>query len=166
MKKTSYILILAAMIITSCQPKTKIIPVDLDVSKVAVTELFDKYYTALNARDANTCLSFFAEDVLLCGTDPSEFWNKTDASKMLTQMLADTTIKFNFKIDKREIRISNDGNSAVVVEQMIANFISPKIPLRVDYHLVKNNNVWQIDFSSDNLIPYNEDLAKLNKALE
>ena len=166
MKKISYILILLAMIITSCQPKTKIIPVDLNAAKVAVTELLDKYYSALNARDANTCLSFLTEDVLLCGTDPSEFWNKADASKMITQMLADTTVKFNFKIDKREIRISRDGNSAVVVDQMIANFICPKIPLRVDYHLVKKSDVWQIDFCSDNLIPYNEDLAKLNKALE
>jgi hypothetical protein len=80
--------------------------------------------------------------------------------------MLDTTVKFNFKIDKREIRISSDGNSAVVVEQYIANFISPKIPLRVDYHLVKNNDTWLIDYTSDNLIPYNEDLGKLNKALE
>ena len=166
MKKTPCMFILLVMIISSCQQKTKIAPVDLGAAKVAVTAFLDKYYSALNARDASACLSLFTDDALLCGTDPGEFWNKTEASKILTPMLADTSIKFNFNIDKREIRISRDGNSAIVVEQMIAKFISPKIPMRVDYHLVKNNETWQIDYCSDNLIPYNEDLAKLNKALE
>jgi ketosteroid isomerase-like protein len=166
MKKIVFLLLVVAGINTSCQNKMKVVPVDLATAKTAVSELLDKYYSALNTRDANTCLSFLTEDVLLCGTDPGEFWNKTDASKVVEQMLADTSMKFNFKIDKREIRISRDGNSAVVVDQMLSNFICPKIPLRIDYHLVKNNDVWQIDFCSDSLIPYNKDLATLNKALE
>lgn len=166
MKRMVILFLVVAGINISCQNKMKVVPVDLATAKTAVSELLDKYYTALNARDANTCLSILTEDVLLCGTDPDEFWNKADASKVVSQMLADTAIKFNFKIDKREIRIASDGNSAVVVDQINSNFICPKIPLRVDYHLVKNNDVWQIDFCSDNLIPYNKDLATINKALE
>jgi ketosteroid isomerase-like protein len=166
MKKVLLILFTVAMIITSCQPKTKVIPVDLNASKSAVTELLDKSYSAFNARDVNTYLLFFTDDALLCGTAPGEFWNKTEASKVVTNVLTDTSLNVNLKVNKREVRISKDGNSAVVIDEMFVNFISPKIQIRLDYHLVKNNDIWQIDFCSNNLIPYNEDLPKINKALE
>ncbi len=85
---------------------------------------------------------------------------------MFTQMLADTAVKMKFKIEKREIRIAMDGNSAVVIEQTFADFISPKIPIRAIYHFVKNNDAWQIDFVADSFIANNEDVPKLTKALE
>ena len=94
------------------------------------------------------------------------YWNKAEALKVVTNVLTDTSLNVNLKVNKREVRISKDGNSAVVIDEMFVNFISPKIQIRLDYHLVKNNDIWQIDFCSNNLIPYNEDLPKINKALE
>jgi len=43
---------------------------------------------------------------------------------------------------------------------------SQKMPMRIVYHLVKNGDNWLIDFISWSFIPNNEDLGKLNKALE
>ena len=44
--------------------------------------------------------------------------------------------------------------------------ISQKMPVRMVSHLVKSGNDWLIDFISISFIPNNEDLGKLNKALE
>ncbi len=166
MKKIHLVLIMAAVIFTSCQPKTKVVPVDTEAAKTAVTALLDNQYSALDKRDINTYMSLFTDDALICGTDPKEFWNKTETSNTFNQMLADTTLELKFKIEKREVRIAKDGNSAVVVEQTLGDFLSPKIQIRAVYHLVKNNDGWQIDFVSDSFIPNNEDIPKLNKALE
>jgi hypothetical protein len=81
-------------------------------------------------------------------------------------MFADTSLKIDITIDKRVIRIAKDGNSAIALEQMFLNPFSQKIPVRNIYHLVKVNGIWQFDFTSVGFIPNNEDLEKLNKALE
>jgi uncharacterized protein (TIGR02246 family) len=166
MKKILPVLIMAVILLTSCQPKTKIVPVDVDAAKAAVTAVLDKQYASLDARDVNTYMSLFTDDVLVCGTDPKEFWNKTETTNMFNQMLADTTLKLTFKLEKREVRVAKDGNTAVAIEQSFADFISPKIPIRAVYHFVKNNDVWQIDLVADSFIANNEDIAKLTKALE
>ena len=49
---------------------------------------------------------------------------------------------------------------------MFIKAFSQKIPVRMVYHLVKNGDNWLFDFVSWNFIPNNEDLGKLNKALE
>jgi hypothetical protein len=85
---------------------------------------------------------------------------------MMNQTFADTSLKVNYTIDKCEIRIAADANSAIAVEQMFFKAFSQKMPIRMVYHLVKNNDNWLFDFVSWNFIPDNEDLGKLNKALE
>jgi hypothetical protein len=40
------------------------------------------------------------------------------------------------------------------------------IPIRCIYYVVKNEGTWLIDFDSWNFIPLNEDIPRLNKALE
>ena len=82
------------------------------------------------------------------------------------KMLANPELKIDIKVDKREIRISKDGNSAIAFEQMFLTPYSQKIPVRTVYHLVKENDNWLIDFISTGFIPKNEDIDKLNKALE
>jgi hypothetical protein len=85
---------------------------------------------------------------------------------MLNQTFGNTSLVFDYSIDSREIRIAADGNSAVSVEQMFMKDFSQKIPMRIVYHLVKNGDNWLMDFISWSFIPNNEDLGKLNKALE
>jgi ketosteroid isomerase-like protein len=162
MKKPLYGIIVAVMLITACQPKTP--TVDIAAAKDAVTKTLEKYHSALNNRDANTANSLIAADGLFCGTDSKEFWDTPAFTKEMTQMLADTVNAMKYSIDKREIRLAADGNSAISIEQCIVK--NMKIPLRMVSHLVKAGKDWKFDFFSASLIPNNEDLGKLNKALE
>lgn len=166
MRKVLYVLFMAAMINTSCLTKTKVAPVDLAAAKVAVLKVLDTHWAAVKAKDANAIMALLTDDVLSCGTDSKEFWSKTDMSSTLKQMFADTSLKIDFTIDKRVIQIAKDGNSAIALEQMFLKPYSQKIPVRNIYHLVKVNDIWQFDFTSVSFIPDNEDIGKLNKALE
>jgi uncharacterized protein (TIGR02246 family) len=166
MKRLLFLLFIVAIIFTSCQTKTKDLPADLTAAKVAVLKVLDTHWSAVKAKDANAVIALLTDDVLSCGTDSKEFWNKTDMSNTIKQMFADTSLKIDITIDKREIRIANDGNSAIALEQMFMKPYSQKIPVRNIYHLVKVNDIWQIDFTSVSFIPNNEDIGKLNKALE
>jgi ketosteroid isomerase-like protein len=154
------------MVFTSCQTKTEVLPADLTAAKVAVTKVLDAHWSAVKAKDTNAVMALLTDDVLSCGTDSKEFWNKTDMYNNIRQMFADTSLKIDITIDKREIRIGKDGNSAIALEQMFMKPYSQEIPVRAIYHLVKINNIWQFDFTSVSFIPNNEDIGKLNKALE
>ena len=166
MKRLLFLLFIVAMIFTSCQTKTKVLPADLTAAEVAILKVLDTHWSAVKAKDADAVIALLTDDVLSCGTDSEEFWNKTDMSNTIKQMFADTSLKTDIKIDKREIRIAKDGNSAIALEQMFMKPYSQKIPVRNIYHLVKVNDIWQIDFTSVSFIPNNEDIGKLNKALE
>ena len=163
------LLVIAALVLfagVAFGQTSKTIQVDFETEKAAVADLFDKYYSALNAKDAAILPTFLTEDVLVCGTDPSEFWNKEQITELWTQGLAEATLEINITIDKREIRVADDGSSAIVVEQYIMPFLSSKIHIRTVSYAVKTNDKWMIDFMSFNLVPKNEDLSKLNIALE
>ena len=166
MKRRLFILFIVAMIFTSCQTKTKVLPADLTAAKVAVLKVLDTHWAAVKAKDTNAVMALLTDDVLSCGSDSKEFWSKTDMSNTIKQMFADTSLKIDITIDKRVIRIAKDGNSAIALEQMFMKPYSQKIPVRNIYHLVKVNDIWQFDFTSVSFIPNNEDIGKLNKALE
>jgi ketosteroid isomerase-like protein len=156
-------LFIIAVTIASCQTKTK---VDMTESNNAVDKVLNDHWAALKAKDAEGVISLVSEDFLSCGSDPEEFWNKTDMYNTVKEMLANSELKIDITVDKREIRISKDGNSAIAFEQMFLTPYSQKIPVRTVYHLVKENNKWLIDFTSTGFIPKNEDIERLNKALE
>ncbi len=141
-------------------------PEDITGTKEAVTRVLDAHWSAVKAKDADTVIALVTDDFLSCGSDPNEFWNKTDMYNAVKQMFADAELKIDITVDKREIRIARDGNSAIAFEQMYLKPFSQKIPVRTVYHLVKDNNTWLIDFTSTGFIPNNEDIDKLNKALE
>jgi len=166
MKRLLLVLFIMAMVFTSCQTKTNDLPADLTAAKVAVTKVLDTHWSAVKAKDADAVIALLTDDALSCGTDSKEFWNKTDMYNSIRPMFADTSFKIDITIDKRLIRIAKDGNSAVALEQMFMKPFSQKIPVRNIYHLVKINDIWQIDFTSVGFIPDNEDIGKLNKALE
>jgi ketosteroid isomerase-like protein len=166
MRKTLFVLFTAAMNFFSCQTRTKDIPVDLDAAKEAVTEVLDAHWSAVKAKDADAVIALVTDDFLSCGSDPNEFWNKIDMYNTVKQMFTDTSLKIDITVDKREIRIAKDGNSAVALEQMFMTPFSQKMQVRTVYHLVKIDDNWQIDFTSTGFIPKNEDIDKINKALE
>jgi ketosteroid isomerase-like protein len=166
MKKIYYLMVVTVMIIAACQTKTTVVPVDLVAAKDTVTNLLDQWNTAMKAKDINAMTALLTDDGLLCGTDPSEFWDKKTYVDEWTKLAADTSFVVDYSVDKREIRIAADGNSALAIEQMYFKAMSEKMPFRLIYHLVKNGKGWQFDFIGWNFIPKNEDIPKLNKALE
>jgi hypothetical protein len=165
MKKIVFILSIAALVFTACQQTIKPIPVDLEAEKAAVDSVFVKFNAAFNAGDAAIMASFLSEDLIFLGTDPGEAMTKQQIVDLWKQMFADTLLKIDL-IGERRIKVAPDGNSAVSVDQYYFSMFTPKIPWRNQYHLVKINNKWMIFFGSSNLIPMNEDIPKLNKALE
>jgi uncharacterized protein (TIGR02246 family) len=166
MKRLLLVLFIVAIVFTSCQTKTKVLPADLTAAKVAVSKVLDTHWSAVKAKDADAVMALLTDDVLSCGSDSQEFWNKTDLYNNIIQVFADTSLKTDITIDKREIRIAKDGNSAIALEQMFMKPFSEKLPVRTVYHLVKVNDIWLFDFTSVAFIPNNEDIDKLNKALE
>jgi ketosteroid isomerase-like protein len=165
MKKICIILSIALMVIAACQQIPKTVPVDMEAEKAAVNDLFEKFNSAINNQDVTTMASCLSEDALLLGSDPSEFWNKQQFTDLWAQMLADTVPEVNY-ISEREIKLAPDGNSAIVVEQYMWPYFTPKIAWRNVYHMVKNDDQWMIYFFSCALIPKNEDFQKLNEAME
>jgi tetratricopeptide (TPR) repeat protein len=137
-----------------------------EATKVAVNALLDKYDSAFKAKDAPTLIALLAEEGLFCGTDPSEIWGKKQISDGWKQYFADTSLLIDYTVDKREILIADDGNSAIAIEQFYFKLFSPNIQWRTIFHAVKVGEGWKFDFISWNLIPKNEDIEKLNKAVE
>ena len=166
MKKIYYLTIVVALLIVACQQTPKTVPVDTKAEKAAISALFDKFNSALNIQDVKTLTALLTDDVLGCGTDPSEFWNKKQISEVWTQGFADSSLTINWSIDKREIRVAADGKSAIIVEQYVIPIISSKITIRNIYLAIKANENWMIDFISWNIVLKNEDIPKLNKAME
>jgi len=166
MKRLLFILLLLTLVFTSCQKNPKVEPVDLTEAKIAVEKALDAHWAAVKAKDANAVMALLTDDALSCGSDSKEFWTKTEMYNNIAPMFADTSFKADVTIDKRVIRIAKDGNSAIALEQMFMKPFSQKLPVRTVYHLVKTGDNWKFDFSSVGFIPDNEDMGKLNKALE
>jgi ketosteroid isomerase-like protein len=165
MKKYQYILILA-MMLASCQTKTIVMNDDMTGFKEAVNRVLDAHWSAVKAKDADAVIALVTDDFLSCGTDSKEFWNSTEMYNSIKQMFKDPGLRLEITIDKRVIRIARDGNSAIAFEQMFLTPFSAKVPVRTIYHLVKEKNTWLIDFAGTGFIPDNEDIDKINKALE
>lgn len=167
MKKLWLIFIIAGTVVTACQQTPKPVVVDLAAEKAAVSTLVGNMMSALKEKDVEAVAKFYAEDALVLGTDPSEFWNKAEIMELWKEMLSgtDLTPEFTF-IRDREIIVAADGTSAIAVEQYIFPMYTPNIPWRNVYYLVKTADGWKIRFASSSLIPKNEDLQKLTSALE
>ncbi len=167
MKKSNWLLSTIILAITlamlffaiSCQKQ------DTEVEKAALNVLFDKYNSAFNANDSAILASYLTEDGLFCGTDPSELYNKQEVTDELTQMFSESDPEITI-IDERIIKVAADGNWAIVVDHYMFPMFTPKIPWRSVYHTVKINGEWKIIFFSYSFIPKNEDIPKLNEALD
>jgi uncharacterized protein (TIGR02246 family) len=164
--KNLFLIVFVAAIVFACQPKIQPVVVDLAASKDDVNTLMETYLTAWNARDAKTLASLITDDGLYCGTDPKELMDKKTVSDGWAQAFADSTTDYSYSVEKREIRITSDGNSAIAVEQFTMKAIAPKFPCRLVSHAVKTADGWKLDFLSWSFIPKNEDIGKLNAALQ
>lgn len=165
MKKLSIFLFVAVMLTNACKQTPAPVSVDLNAVKATVDSMFDRFTSTWNNQDDSIMMSYLTEDALILGTDPSEFWTKKEFSDGWQQMAADSVPVFNF-IGNREIKVSPDGNAAMVVEQFFMPGVSPKIPWRNVYQAVKVDGRWMIDFLSSSFIPRNDDITRINNAVE
>ena len=164
MKTKSYLLFLVLLMMAACQPKSE--SVNLADAENAVSVELDNFHKAMMAGNVDDIMSFLDNEGLYCGTDPTELWDKESLSKMMTESMADTLFVFDYSVDKRKIKVSIDGGTALVLEQFTVNVISEKIPIRLITHFVNAEDVWMMNFFSWSFVPYNEDVAKLNEVLE
>ena len=164
MKMIYCFLLIAMAVFTSCQPNSKQVPFDPVATKQDLTKTLDKMYLAYNNRDIQTFLSLMADDGLFCGTDPNNIWDKPTYSTLMTIMFADPKFAPNIALDRREICLGKDGNSAMVVDQFFFEW-NKKIPVRHIAHFVRNGDLWTCNFLSTTFIPKDEDLDKIFKAV-
>ena len=163
MKKIMLLLSLMILALSACQqPETK--PVDLEAEEFAINEMLDKVFLSFEKQDVATLSSLITEDVLVCGSDPTQFFDKQQITEIWTQMLAESSFEFNI-ISERKVKIANDGYSASAIEQYTMPFYSTKLPFRNSYHLVKINEEWKIFCWNGACIPNDEDFPIINAAL-
>jgi len=143
---------------------SKTATVDIEAEKAALNEIMDKLDSAAKDGDWTVFVTLLTEDALFCGTDPSEFWNKQYFVDLSKQDSDDPTPELKY-IGDRKIKVASDGNSAIIVTQLMTAW-SPKIPLRMVYHFVKTNDNWMVLFGNVAFIPKNEDIQKLNEAID
>lgn len=164
MKKIFLFTAVAIAALSACQQAPKAVTADIEAEKSVIDSLFDVFYTAFSKQDVATLSSFLAEDALCMGTDPSEFFNKQQFTDMWTQMLSGGAPELTF-VSERKVLVAADGRSATVVDQ----YLMPsyfKIPWRNAYHLAKTDAGWKILVINVAFIPRNEDLPKLDAAIE
>ena len=166
MKTKSFVLLSVVLMLAACQPANKTETVDMAAAEAAVIVLLDNYHNAMKAGNSSDLMNVMDIDGLYCGTDPIELWDKETMSDMMTEAMADSSFTLDYSIDKRIIRVAADGNTALGLEQFTMNILSDKLPVRFVTHMVKTDETWIFDFYSWSFIPKNEDIAKLNKALE
>jgi ketosteroid isomerase-like protein len=138
--------------------------VDIKDEIAVINKLMDKMDAEFENGDATTFLSSLTDDALICGTDPSEFWNKEQYIGMQDPGSDNSGSEFNY-IDDRVVKVAPDGNSAIVVNQFMIGW-SPNIPLRNVFHLIKTNEGWKVFFVNISFIPKNEHIAIINHAVE
>ncbi len=166
MKKAPLLVSVLVMLLTSCQQKPAPVAVDPEAVKAELAIFMDEYNAAYKVLDINKMTALFNDDALFLGTDPAEIWDKNQIIDYFLSSGFDSTTILEFEIDRREIRVAADGNSAIIVEQFYVPLMSPKIAVRCIDKVVKTGDGWKFDFISWNMIPRNEDLPKLNAVLE
>ncbi len=166
MNKTPLLIWAVVMTMTSCQQKPATVVVDTEAIKAELTIFMDEYSVAYKAMDINKMTAFCTDDALFLGSDPSEFWSKQQITDYFMAQGLDSTMKLEYVIDRREILVAADGNSAIVVEQFVLPIISPNMPVRCINNVVKVSDGWKFDLLSWNVIPRNEDIPVINAAFE
>ncbi|GET24797.1 nuclear transport factor 2 family protein [Prolixibacter sp. NT017] len=138
---------------------------DVAVIKHDVTRLMENFHAELMAKNIKAMMKLMAEDGLYCGTDPGEFMGKKEFGDMVNQTVEEMNI-LEYPIQRREVRIGQNGQSALVLEQFVIKQFSAHMQLRLISQCTHSHHGWLIDFMSWNFIPANEDVEKINKALE
>lgn len=129
-----------------------------------IESYIESYYQATSAQDMDLVASFYADDALFCGTDPSEYWDKATLLEMFEDPSSEGTPDPSEMVKKRVIHLADNNMSAVVLEHLAMPW-SPNIPVRQTFHVTRNGDKWQIDFIGWSFIADNDDIGKMNAAI-
>ena len=80
MKRIYSLSLVAVIVMSACQQKQVTVPVDTAASKAAINALFDEFQSVFKGNDASKVTILLTDDVLILGTDPSEFMDKKQMS--------------------------------------------------------------------------------------
>jgi len=160
MKRNISLLLLLLLLISACK-QTPTPTVDLAVEETSVNAMVD-LFDAASLTDS--LASFLTEDALVTGTAPGELWTKQQMVDMWHEYFSGNVPEHSYT-GIRTVKVAKDGNSATVNEEYMMPVMSSVLQARNTLHLVKQNNVWMIDFISIAFIPANEDLPAIEKAL-
>jgi len=174
MKTKLLILFFLVAVIIACKTETESNEVTNNQSEqVSLVELeskvellLDDYHEALKAENSAVLFEMFKKDIWILGTDPNEHWDVESFKIEIDKLIVDTTFKLEYELGERRIKIMPDGKSAVAIEQFTINIISEKVPVRLISQAINEDGNWKFSLISWNFIPKNEDLMKLNEALE
>lgn len=165
MKRIYFLLVILVLAFTACNQTPETITVDIKSEKDAINKLFDRYNAAFITQNVDTLISFMADDILICGSDPRELWNKKEITDIWTKVFANVDLGYNI-FGARTIALAPDGKSATVVEHYLMPFYSTALPLRNSFYIVKTENSWKILLLNTAIVPRNEDVPKINAVLE
>lgn len=164
MKKHLLLVVCTILLLTACQQTPAPVTIDLEAEEAAAREMFSTLREAMNTQNIETIFSFFTEDALIIGSDPTEILSKEETKNMWIELSA--ALKFEFVLFGEQLfKIYPDGNSAVAVSQFYVPVMAPNVPLRQVFNLSKVDGKWMVTFWSSSVIPKNEDLPKIVEAL-
>ncbi len=160
------LIVVLSLIIFACAKPAKT-PVDINIVKGEINSMLDQFHATMIAKNAEAQAAMFTDDGIFCGTDPTEVWDKKTITDYLTKAFADTAMLINkYSIDRREIKVDDDGQCAYILDQFTMDVISTKMPIRFTGHVIKQNDKWVFDFTSFAIIPKNEEMGRLNDAIK
>ena len=164
--KIFYVLsILTVLVACGCSKEEDTDILDQTVLIASLEEISDQYLEAWNNKDLNTLDQLTANDGEFYGSDPEEIMDKPALMEMYSLFFEDTTSSYLYTVNLRKIRISRDGNSAVIMERITFTEWSPKMPMCQTSHLKNTNGHWKIDFICWGFIIKNDDVEKVNDIL-
>ena len=169
MKTKFILLLLVALLIFACNTEIEEVKetVDLAAIEKTIEAVADEYYENAKTMDINAVDSLYHENGLFMGTAPDEYWTKDSIMSLYRKMAEDTSLNFDFKIDKRVINVAPDGMSALVTEQFYHNMIcGDLVYVRSVKRFINVNGSWKIDYLNWALVPTNEDLYFIYKTLK
>lgn len=138
---------------------------DPETEKNAIFAVGDKFHTAFKAKKPQDIKALTVENGFYMGTDPEEVFNPTAFEKYLLEKLTNPAIgTIDYKIDRREVNIAENGQSAVLVDQFTLIAFTQYIPWRMTSHLIKKDGSWKFDFISLSMTPKNDVVPAVNMA--
>ncbi|MGZ3853071.1 MAG: nuclear transport factor 2 family protein [Flavisolibacter sp.] len=173
--KRMFLPVVSVLLLTACNNSAKVASTtdstgsatsqpDTAKSKMDVSALMDAVHNGLHKNDLAAIENSMAPDALILGTDPKEIWPFSQFKDTLKKFFADTSFHgMVYNVPAHEIRVN--GTSAVIIDQYQLNDLSKKVMTRNIAHARYENGKWVLDLMSWNLVPKNEDVRKIDKAL-